>query len=74
MRLNREFEVAMAVELIIAPEAQQDFDEAYNWYEDHRYGLGEEFLSCVDAAIQTICRTSELYAKIHNDYRRALIR
>ena len=46
MRLNREFEVAMAVELIIAPEAQQDFDEAYNWYEDHRYGLGEEFLSC----------------------------
>ena len=36
----------MAAELIIAPEAQQDVDEAYNWYEDRRHGLGEEFLGC----------------------------
>jgi hypothetical protein len=39
----------MAAELIIAPEAQQDVDEAYSWYEDRRPGLGEEFLDCVDA-------------------------
>jgi hypothetical protein len=26
----------MAAELIIAPEAQQDVDEAYGWYEDRR--------------------------------------
>ncbi len=39
----------MAVELIIAQEAQQDVDEAYSWYEDRRPGLGEEFLTCVDA-------------------------
>ena len=30
----------MAAELIIAPEAQQDVDEAYSWYEDRRPGLG----------------------------------
>ena len=30
----------MAAELIIAPEAQQDVDEAYCWYEDRRPGLG----------------------------------
>ncbi len=64
----------MTVELIIAPEAQHDIDEAYSWYEDHRYGLGEEFLSCVDATVQKICRDPELYAKIHNEYRRALVR
>ena len=46
----------MAAELIIAPEAQQDVDEAYCWYEDRRPGLGEEFLGCVDACIQAICR------------------
>jgi hypothetical protein len=47
----------MAAELIFAPEAEQDIAEAYAWYEDRRAGLGEDFLSCVDACIQTIvCR------------------
>ena len=55
----------MAAELIIAPEAQQDVDEAYRWYEDRRLGLGEEFLGCVDACIQAIWRMPELYAKAH---------
>jgi plasmid stabilization system protein ParE len=64
----------MAVELIIAPEAQIDVDEAYSWYEDRRSGLGEEFLDCVDACIQGICRMPELHAKVHEDYRRALVR
>ncbi len=64
----------MAAELIIAPEAQQDIDEAYTWYEDRRPGLGEEFLDCVDACIQTICRMPELCAKVHENYRRALVR
>lgn len=64
----------MAVELIIAPEVQQDLDEAYNWYEDRKYGLGEEFINCVDAAIQNIYRTPDLYAEIYKAYRRALVR
>lgn len=64
----------MAVELIVAPEALQDVDEAYSWYENRRIGLGEEFLSCVDACIQIICRTPELYMKVHENYRRALVR
>ena len=32
----------MAVELILAPEAEQDISEAYDWYEQRRPGLGEE--------------------------------
>lgn len=64
----------MAVELIIAPEAQQDVDEAYCWYEDRRLGLGEEFLGCVEACIQAICRMPELHVRIHEEYRRALVR
>ena len=64
----------MGVELIIAPEAQQDIDEAYSWYEERRPGLGEDFLGCVDASIHTICRMPDLYAKVHKDYRRALVR
>ena len=64
----------MASELIIAPEAQQDVDEAYYWYENRRLGLGEEFLGCVDACIQAIRRMPELHAKVHEEYRRALVR
>ncbi len=64
----------MDVELLISPEANQELEEAYSWYEERRQGLGEEFLSCVEATIQTIMRNPGLYAKIFKDYRRALIR
>ena len=64
----------MAVELVIAPEAEQDIADAYGWYEGRRAGLGEEFLSCVDACIQAICRTPEMHRTIHENYRRGLVR
>jgi hypothetical protein len=32
----------MAVDLILAPEVEQDLAEAYAWYEARRTGLGEE--------------------------------
>ena len=64
----------MATELVIAPQAAQDIDEAYGWYEGRRVGLGEEFLSCVDACIQAVCRLPEMHAKVHKEYRRALVR
>jgi plasmid stabilization system protein ParE len=64
----------MAAELIIAPEAEQDLNEAYAWYEARRPGLGEEFLSCVDACVQAICRMPEIHAVVHENYRRALVR
>lgn len=56
MRLNATFEITMAVEVIIVPEAQQDVHEAYSWYENRRAGFGEEFLGCVDACVQAIGR------------------
>ena len=62
----------MAVELILAPEAEQDITEAYAWYEGRRIGLGEEFLSSIDATIEAIRRTPQMYAVIHESYRRAL--
>ena len=64
----------MAVELITAPEAAIDLAETYCWYEGRRPGLGEEFLSCVDACIQGICRNPEMYAVAHENYRQALVR
>jgi plasmid stabilization system protein ParE len=64
----------MPAELIIAPEAEQDLADGYAWYEGRRTGLGEEFLSSVDACLAAICRTPEMHSAVHENYRRGLVR
>lgn len=63
-----------AARLRVAPEAEHDVAEAYAWYEGRRFGLGEEFLSCVDACLEAIRRTPEMSGTVHEHYRRALVR
>lgn len=64
----------MASELIIAPEVEQDLTEASAWYESRRAGLGEEFLSCVEACIAGLVRVPQVQAIVYKQYRRALVR
>lgn len=64
----------MPVEFVIAPEAEVDIAEAYVWYEGRRDGLGEEFLSSVDACLESIRRRPQMYPIVHEGYRRSLIR
>ncbi len=64
----------MATTLVVAPEAELDFAEAYVWYERRRIGLGEEFLSSVDACMEGIRRQPEMCPLVHETYRRSLIR
>ncbi len=64
----------MAAKFVVAPEAEIDISEAYGWYEERRPGLGEEFLGCLDACIEGIRRMPEMHAKLHDEYRRALVR
>lgn len=64
----------MDASLVLAPEAQQDVGAAYAWYEARRVGLGEEFLSALDARLQGVRRSPEMYAPVHKTYRRGLLR
>lgn len=64
----------MAANLVVAPEASADLDAGYDWYEECRVGLGEEFLGCVDQCIHQILRMPRMYAVVYRDYRRATIR
>ena len=64
----------MVTELIFAPEAARDVAEACAWYEEQRPGLGEEFLGCLDACLALTQRMPELHAKVHESFRRALVR
>ena len=45
-----------------------------NWHERRRPGLGEEFLGCVEACLEAVHRTPETFLKVHEDYRRGLLR
>ena len=60
--------------MVFRPEAERDLTEAYGWYEDQRVGLGEEFLSCVEAAIESVKRNPEMYERLHGEVRRVLTR
>jgi|SRR3954471_4876115 toxin ParE1/3/4 len=64
----------MAAKLVVAPEAERDVDEAYAWYERQRVGLGEDFLTCVDACLQAVRRTPKMHQPVHENYRRGLVR
>lgn len=64
----------MIAELIVASEAEGDLNEYYGWHETHRVGLGEEFLSKVDACVSFIRRMPEMHEVVVGSFRRALVR
>lgn len=63
----------MSKPLLVRPEAESDIDDAYQWYEAQRKGLGESFLLCVEESLSRICRQPSIYSKVHEHIRRVLI-
>ena len=47
---------AMSLAFVIRPEAESDLAGAKDWYDQHRPGLGDEFLLCVEEAFERIRR------------------
>jgi toxin ParE1/3/4 len=64
----------MSWNLIVRPEAEQDITEVYDWYEEQRKGLGDEFLLEIGAGLNFIQSDPYIYAPIYKDIRRALSR
>lgn len=62
----------MTLELRVRPEAEQDLQEAANWYEQQRTGLGNEFLDEVLSAFNKISEQPAAYPTMHRNTRRAL--
>jgi len=60
--------------LIILPEAEQDANQAYRWYEEQESGLSEEFFRCIDARINSIQRNPAIYPIVYKSYRRGIVR
>ncbi len=55
-------------------EARVDVIKAFEWYEDKRPGLGEEFEEEVDAALKRVVESPETYAVAFAGMRRIMTR
>ena len=64
----------MTLPLILSVEAESDFDTTFDWYEEQRAGLGIEFVSHVQAALDLIASRPEMFAPRAENVRRALVR
>lgn len=60
--------------VIIQPEAEQDLDEAYEFLETQRTGLGMDLLVAVTEIIEILEENPLLFQKVHGEKRRAVVR
>jgi plasmid stabilization system protein ParE len=59
---------------IIRPEAEGDLEEAHDWYERKRAGLGDEFLLSFEEALHRVLRNPMMHAPIYKSLRRTFVR
>lgn len=64
----------MTLRVRFRPQAITDVDEAANWYEARRPGLGKEFRLALDAVIELIQQNLALYQVAYGAARRAALR
>lgn len=58
----------------VRPEALNDLVQAWEWYEERRGGLGDEFRACVDTAIGEIAQGPFIYPCVFGSIRRRILR
>jgi len=63
----------MTLPVVLTHEAQADFDEAADWYEQ-KTGRGAEFTARIREVLNRIGQMPELHAAVYEDIRRALVR
>ncbi len=64
----------MTYKLRFLPRVEGDVWNGRLWYEDKAPGLGEEFLRVLYACSEELARHPQVYAKVHKDFRRRLLR
>lgn len=59
--------------VVVRPAAAADIEDAYQWYELQRPGLGDEFLAALRSTRDRILERPEAFPVLHRDTRRAFI-
>lgn len=63
----------MSLPLTFLRIARVEFDNAANWYEERRAGLGAAFTASVDRVLDRIAQQPHFYAQAYEDVREALV-
>jgi len=64
----------MTYALRFLPQVETDVRNGRRWYEDKAPGLGEEFLRVFYACCEELTRSPQVYARVHRDFHRRLLR
>ncbi len=64
----------MSLPVVFRPPAEAELEEAQGWYEERTRGLGQEFVTCVQATIEVVSRNPEQFQRVDGEVRRALVR
>jgi plasmid stabilization system protein ParE len=60
--------------IILRPEAEREFDEAFDWYDAQRPGLGTRFVAAVQAVFDMIAVLPRMHSVVFADVRKAVVR
>ena len=63
----------MSLPVLLTPEAQAEFDDAADWYEQQA-GLGAAFTAAVREVLNRIAATPLLHQVVYQDIRRGVVR
>jgi plasmid stabilization system protein ParE len=58
---------------VFTPAAEADVEDAFQWYEAQRPGLGPAFRHAVDIAVAALEANPDAYAVVHRNTRRVLL-
>lgn len=64
----------MPYQLRIRRAAEADIQEAYEYYEECRQGLGQDFILCIEASLDKITKIPNHYPVIHRNIHRILVK
>ena len=64
----------MPYQLRIRSAAEADIQDAYQYYEKCRKGLGQDFILCIEASLDKITKNPNHYPIVHKNIHRILIR
>jgi plasmid stabilization system protein ParE len=64
----------MSLTIVLRRQARREFDEAADWYEQHRPGLGARFTAAVQDVFDEIATNPQRYAVVHKDVREGLVK
>jgi plasmid stabilization system protein ParE len=60
--------------VVLRREAQAEFDEAFDWYEARRSGLGVDFAERVQEVFDRIAANPQIHGNVLQDVRKAVVR